>query len=259
MLLTLLASSAWLNGNVEASTPKPSVPQFTLKLVDASFPGSTTYSIDPYTGENKTFEQPAMYGLEMYVTIKNQPYPATINGNASEFHYHVQVKGHFGGSWEEPIVEKISPQTAPLDGSGYTVIAVQVGQYGDRAQLDVQVEALLGYNYQYLYSVPDHILVLPMNDRVSVSSGWSDTQTVTLPEPTWPNSASATPSPTPQATTNGSPLAEATQNAQEINQSSSDQEVNNTLLIAVTLFVLALVVLSLFFVFSKKYRIVRLA
>lgn len=42
---------------VEASTdvneiPKPSIPEFTVKLVDNSYDVTTTYSIDPFTGEN---------------------------------------------------------------------------------------------------------------------------------------------------------------------------------------------------------------
>lgn len=33
---------------------KPAVPEFTLVLVDSSYDVPTTYSIDPYTGENVT-------------------------------------------------------------------------------------------------------------------------------------------------------------------------------------------------------------
>jgi hypothetical protein len=36
------------------SIPKPSVPEFTLVLVDSSYDVPTTYSIDPYTGDNVT-------------------------------------------------------------------------------------------------------------------------------------------------------------------------------------------------------------
>ena len=55
----IFLASAMRSGTVQASTggigiPKPSVPEFTVALVDTSYDVPTTYSTDPYTGKQLT-------------------------------------------------------------------------------------------------------------------------------------------------------------------------------------------------------------
>ena len=55
IVLALIASGMLLFQFSSAqSITKPSVPQFSLKFVDASYDVPTTYSTDPYTGETVT-------------------------------------------------------------------------------------------------------------------------------------------------------------------------------------------------------------
>jgi hypothetical protein len=56
LLITVLAVSSLImvSSAFAQSITKPSVPEFTLVLVDSSYDVPTTYSIDPYTGENVT-------------------------------------------------------------------------------------------------------------------------------------------------------------------------------------------------------------
>ena len=75
VVLILTVSSLIMAKPACASTPKPSVPEFTLKYVDHSYDVPPTYSTDPYTG--KTVMTQAGYHVEnksIEVTIKNQPF-----------------------------------------------------------------------------------------------------------------------------------------------------------------------------------------
>lgn len=58
-----------------SSITKPSVPEFTVKLVDSSYDVPTTYSIDPYTGQNVTHAGSHVESRTLDVKIKNQPLP----------------------------------------------------------------------------------------------------------------------------------------------------------------------------------------
>jgi hypothetical protein len=132
----------------------PSTPDFTLKLVKAS------------TGE-----------LKIEATVKNQPYPSTISGFNSEFHYNVRLKGHFNSVWGDPFYpESTSPKNPSNDGSGYTQIILPAEQYAAGSQVDIQVLAVLS----------------------GTVSDWSTTQTITIPESTW--STAPSPSLTPFGT-----------------------------------------------------------
>ena len=50
---------------------EPSAPEFTLELVDSSYDAPTTYSIDPYTGENLTHFGYRVNKGTIQATIKN--------------------------------------------------------------------------------------------------------------------------------------------------------------------------------------------
>jgi hypothetical protein len=182
LLLLTLAATLLLAASCLATVPKPSVPEFTIKLVDASSPETVTYQVNPYTGETESHTRIALYDLKMHIIVKNQPYPGTVDGNTTELQYNVRVKGHFSEAWEPLGVESASPQTAPPDGSGTTELVLPAGQFVSGAQVDVQVEAVSGSN-------------LAMYGFESQSSGWSSTQTVIIPEITWPYGANASPTP----------------------------------------------------------------
>lgn len=186
--------------------PKPSVPEFTAKLVDRSYNEPATTTIDPYTGQ--TIDNPA-HRVENYtieLTIKNQPYTPVIaqNGANTSFVYQIQVKGHFANDWIPMYMFGEGPKASNTD---YTVITylllseTQDSYYltsydstmpstntitglPPNASIDFQVEALSGYWTRTIEFNSQHF--------EAQESGWSPTQTVTIHT----NSVSTNPSPT---------------------------------------------------------------
>lgn len=78
------------------SIPKPSVPEFTLKYVRASYSVTT---IDPYTGAS-TIQQKDISTIE--ITIKNQPFTYFFNNTNYYLYYNIAYKGHFEkGNWTD--------------------------------------------------------------------------------------------------------------------------------------------------------------
>jgi len=217
LLFSVLAGTVHF-GIVQASTdvsgiPKPSVPEFTLKFVDHSYDVPPTYSIDPYTGKNVMTQ--AGYHVEnksIEVTIKNQPFTSYRNENDSlvGLFYNIRVKGHFEDWHGEPSSEHYIYRSD----SDYTVVAYGLGgnngsdYYSRRleeisagGQVDFQVEALIGY-YTRVYGTP--VPGIPGSGTsyhdvfTGETSGWSNTQTVTIGESQPPTSSPATtPTPTP--------------------------------------------------------------
>ena len=160
------------------------VPEFTVELVSNPFDVPTTYEIDPYTGENVTVQEG--YHVEnrsIEIKIKNQP--------ASNLFYNIRYKGHFGESWNELYSYDNSAYSTgsllPQSSSEYTVLSIPAFSPG--AQLDFQVEAL-SWHYIEVW-VADHPM-MPGSEELGhyeskltlqSTSGWSNTQSLTIPAP----------------------------------------------------------------------------
>lgn len=103
LLLSSLLALSVTPANLQAAS-KPSVPQFSIKLVDYSYdvPSSSTTTINQYTGEEVTNTRPG-YRVEnktIEVTIKNQPFKSYTDQNGEhKLYYAVHVKGRFGEEW----------------------------------------------------------------------------------------------------------------------------------------------------------------
>ena len=234
LLLILTASSLFIVESANAqSIPKLSVPEFTVKFVNASYGVTTT---NPYTGANETQQ---ISNNSIKITINNQ----FIDNSNNQLYNNIQAKPHFAENWTEiyPIQNRtssynedgtfsyaqyINADSSSRSSSSYTTIAFPVvtteyysesgydiqryyagepGQEGryfaflhgipDNAQIDFQVEALLGHGSQKY--VNDHPLApYPIGHYESAiafdtASGWSNTQTITIGE------ISASPTPTP--------------------------------------------------------------
>jgi hypothetical protein len=102
LLLSALATIMYL-GIVQASvdandTPKPSIPEFTLKFVDNSYYVPPTYEINPYTGENVMTEEG--YHVEkksIVLKIKNQPFTHYYdNGTSIGLFYSARAENSRG-------------------------------------------------------------------------------------------------------------------------------------------------------------------
>jgi hypothetical protein len=216
-LIAVKAASA------STTMPKPSVPEFTVKFIDASYYTPTTYSIDPYTGRNVTHPSYYVANKTIIVSIKNQPFVSTYDSSGgwnSSLFYNIRIKGHHAENWTNLyLVEDLSAKS----NSEYTVFSYVSEQpncentyiLGDiaadfpvGAQVDFQVEAMNGYVHRvWSGNATNQLEMLPYVFS-GEESGWSDTQTVTIntndatalytgsPSPT------STPDQTPEPTTN---------------------------------------------------------
>jgi hypothetical protein len=213
----MVKASTDVTGIIQASTelepiPKPSVPEFTVELVDSSYDVPTTYSTDPYTGENVTHAGYHVESRTIEVKIKNQPFVSYYDagrGWTINFYYNIRLKGHFSEDWKE--LFRASDGYLTQSDSEYTVISYQ-GEYSPTegmdftsqtimtnfpsgSQLDFQVEAMIGYVHRDA-SIPFAPWVF-----TGEKSGWSETLTLTVPIstqfPTITLSPTTTPEPTP--------------------------------------------------------------
>jgi hypothetical protein len=196
------------------SIPKPSVPEFTLVLVDSSYDVPTTYSIDPYTGDNVTHNGYHVEDKKIGMKIKNQPFTSYYNdslGQTIGFYYNIRFKGHFEEEWRE-LYRASDGYPHQWSDSDYTVIAFlsETGKtiestgfsktFPDGAQVDYQVEAMIGYIHREVTSPIPGTGWLFTGEK----SGWSETLTLTVPIstqlPTITPSPTTTPEPTPNET-----------------------------------------------------------
>jgi hypothetical protein len=221
----VLAVSVLFSVAVPASAqtvPHPSVPEFTVKFVNASYTVSTT---NIYTGVT---EEELVSNDSIVITITNQPF----SYSGYQLYYNVRCKPHFGGEWVEshpvenltigyeggdfsyaPFIVNAFQQsnsayttlnysvepTVYTSLSGYDILLYEdlMGFYGIPygSQLDFQVEAQVGHPSSRW--VAYHILY-PMDGgydepatAFDTSSGWSDSKTTVIGE----SIASAQPTP----------------------------------------------------------------
>jgi hypothetical protein len=215
LLITVLAVSSLIvvSSAFAQAIPKPSVPEFNVKLIDSSYVIPETTTIDPYTGQTVTHPSQHVEARTIEIRIKNVPFtPFEIeNGSntyTAQFYYNIRFKGHFEQEWHEAY----NPNTNGLPGRDSeleTVISLQ-GEYSSteglkltpasagfyatfppNAQVDFQVEAMIGYIH--------HVVAIPFSADVfeGETSGWSATQTITISESqTLTPSPASTPTPT---------------------------------------------------------------
>jgi hypothetical protein len=193
IVVLLITSSLLIIKFANAQTiPKPSIPEFTLKLVSHPYDVAPETTIDPYTGktvitqhgyhvENKTVE----------ITIKNQVLPKLSDSNY--LYYNVSYKGQYGTEWKyfgysqyEPIIRQSN--------SDYTIINFE--NLPVEGQMDFRVQAQIGYYSEIFY--PMQFMDTHFYTFIGEVSGWSNTQTITIPE----INPTVTPTDTPYPTGN---------------------------------------------------------
>ena len=218
--------------------PTPTIPQFTIKFVNASYTSTTTNS---YTGQSQT---QLINNNSIEIMVKNQPFDYSNNGLTYQIYYNVRVEPHFSNidNWTEvyplenltssqanengfPYAWYILPETPLQSNQDYTTFAFSViptelyGALGydiqrpytghnawlpdfldaipSGAQLDFQVQALVGHNSTYWYIqhpfTPTYGGFYEPAIAYDSASGWSNRQTITIGETA---SSSPTPSPT---------------------------------------------------------------
>ena len=223
MLFALLSLSGLVMvGSVSAqSIPKPSIPEFTIEIVSAPYdvaPSNTT-TIDPYTGEETVTTQPGYHveNITTQIWIKNQPFtPYEIQENdvnwTINLFYNIRLKGHFSQEWGYYRLYNGSTDGNLRQeyGSEFTVVLID-SYLPSEGKVDFQIEALIGYE-QGIVTVPG----VPGTNRIITgeSSGWSETQTLTIetsqipsPEPTLTPAPTEEPQQPEQDLTTGAVLA----------------------------------------------------
>ena len=193
LILVFLLSSLIAVNFTLAAIPKPSAPEFNLEFVDESYDVPTTYSIDPYTGENITHPGYHVPRTAFKMTIENQPFVPYYDEESGwniTFYYNIRVKGSYSEDW----IELYRPSNGyPLQSdSEHTVISL--GTLNEKGlslitdakmidlpsggQLDFQVEAMIGYVHRSGVHIP-----IPSSGWgfTGEKSGWSNTQTITIP------------------------------------------------------------------------------
>jgi hypothetical protein len=106
-LLAVFAVIGLLTVNLSVcaqTTPKPSIPEFTLRYSGNSYdvPPRPSTSTNPYTGEitNTTISGYHVDNRTIELAIKNQPFSSyEKNGMIINFYYNVRVKGHYAQNW----------------------------------------------------------------------------------------------------------------------------------------------------------------
>jgi hypothetical protein len=179
------------------TTLKPSVPEFTIEPVGPSFDIPPTYSFNSSSGLFYVNDGYHFQFSTVKINIRNQPF--TNQSNIDFLYYNVRIKPHNypDSYWQElfsagydgyPVQTPSNYTVIPLPVEGTQVLGVTLSA---GATTDIQVEAMVGhigrnntmtpYPYPYVF--------------FGETSGWSNTQTVTLPPKT-----PITPSPSPTST-----------------------------------------------------------
>jgi hypothetical protein len=195
-LVFVIALSGFLRAAGElVSIPKPSVPEFTLKLLDSSYDIPPAATTNPFTGQISTIPGEHKESRTIEIRIKNEPFtPFSIMEGVSNwtvhFMYNIRWKGHFEQNWNE--IYNPSDSYLARDLGSETVYSNQ-GEYSSRegleldsrgiyatlpvgAEVDFQVEAMVGYTHRVVEGgmAPWYFF--------GEKSGWSSTQTLTITE-----------------------------------------------------------------------------
>jgi|WetSurMetagenome_2_1015567.scaffolds.fasta_scaffold96662_2 hypothetical protein len=194
ILIITLSIGSLITKSVNAQDiPKPSVPEFTLKYKVSQYtiPATTpTYSIDPYTGEQKiqTPGSPSQSGQNRTIElkIKNQPFTSYQIDNYKHwinFWYNVSYKGSFENDWKTYFSNHGGRGFGQSE-SDYTVISFTYPPI--KGQIDFRIQAQIGYYTQFFMPWEDYKFT-------GQSSGWSNVQTISIPD----GEVSTTSSPNP--------------------------------------------------------------
>jgi hypothetical protein len=258
--------------------PKPSVPQFSIQVIDYSYDVPTTYYTDPYTGKQVANPGYHVEDIRVEGKIKNQHFTSYMipNPNSTssydthlniDFYYKIRYKGHFGDEWNKlggTRDDDFLKQNYGSEYTNFTAAGYNARQFHEDAQVDFQVEAFIGYEtWGFISTWPYRIL----NGE---GSGWSETLTVTISKNDSSNTYASTidntqyptltspqplptPTPTASATPTQSPTGTPTEEAkQPVTQIDVTLLMQNQTVIMVAVSGILFGVLALAFVFYRR-------
>ena len=235
-VVILAISSLMMFGSASAQTlPKPTVPQFHLKVIEHSETLPPVYEIDQFTGKNVTIFEGAYYEWRtLDFTVENQQTPTPNN-----LYFNIRYKGEYSSNWTY-LYHGDTYARAQLGQTSIISFLIS-GQavHGDLyplpipagAKVDFQVEAMIGGIFR---KSPEFASGYEFRGE---TSGWSNTQTITIPI----TSASASPNPTSSNSTTAPTSTPTTTNS----NNNSISVPLNALIAVVAVFLTIIVALSL--------------
>ena len=192
--IVILAAFAMLTIYPSHGQPaNPSVPNFTVQYVNNSYYVPPTYKTNPYNGQT-TMESPGYTenNETIVVTIQNQPFTPYLSGNSTIYlYYNVRCKGHFD-DWNDTDASDNSINNVQASTTSTTMVTFFTQDWNLQPvdRVDFQAEAITGYSsYTEEYCGEQYQTIVS-------NSGWSNTQTITIGNPTTTTTIT-TPEPTP--------------------------------------------------------------
>lgn len=209
----------------------PLAPQFTVKYADHSYdvPPKTTTTTDAYTGKTTTYTEPGYHvkNFTLDVSIKNQQFPSSIDGNWTSLYYTVDIKGHFLDQWWADKTQKYTVEQSKL--SDFTVFSIPAN-YEEGSELDIRVQVYLQVHYV------DNSHIQPFFTSYPIFGGVSNTQTITI-------LASSITTAIPSPTITSMPVPTITPNDQTACPTINNNQLQTTDSIPLTTFVTIVIVL----------------
>jgi len=164
----------------QVSVDMPTMPSFGVMYEPHTYYVPPTYGVDPSTGQ-AVLSHEGYYKVNKFVilSISNQPFETYTDsgGNPIDLYYSVRWKPHKADSWED-----LLPATARFSqNKDFDITAISIGFKGNDpsgwnidvldyipgSKIDFQVQASIGY-----YTAD--------NVFIGKTSGWSNTQTLTV-------------------------------------------------------------------------------
>ncbi len=218
-LILILAASSMLcfeTSNAQ-TTPTPSVPTFSLTFIDHSYVMPAATVDDGYIGPHYVPAHHDRNGT-VEITIANQPFTPykDANNHTVALYFHIRCKGHLDSNWIVTPDDGYSDTYLETPNTQYTVFSYWINEewVGDHSgrvpnipedgKIDFQVEAFIGYSDTICTSIAQRA-----DDYhtyfVGQTSGWSNTQTISLNDGSTSTSSSTEPTlpPTPPPTISG--------------------------------------------------------
>ncbi|MCW4029726.1 MAG: hypothetical protein NWE92_08790 [Candidatus Bathyarchaeota archaeon] len=201
VLLILLLSGCFL---LMLETPRlaqaqisPDVPQFSLKINDQSYDVEPRSTTDPFTGEQVKISDGFHVDKKFIDLIIENPdthsFYSVVNESVVKLYYNIRVKTNLDDNWRSDT--NSSSNLAPTEESNYTIVPFGYGSQnlggfriwlGDLAPgttVDFQVRAIDGFYTKTTEEDPICWRLTEFNVfHETGHSGWSETQTITIPE-----------------------------------------------------------------------------
>ena len=176
--------------------PKPSVPQFTVKLIDSSYDIPVSTSIDPYTGQTITQPSQHIEARTIEIRIKTEritPFEVKLGTSnwTAGLSYDIRWKGHFEKDWHSlapegylggdsegsETVVRCQGEYSPTEGLKMDAQGMYV-TFPPDSLLDFQVQAKIGFTHRVVDPIPGGGWIF-----TGQTSDWSNTQTLNLADP----------------------------------------------------------------------------